>query len=64
MIRVLVIVAIVSFMLAVGCFAVAFALAGGPFSIDDHWRFHRQDVAASTVGPEAMIAPVVRIQSN
>ena len=40
MIRTLALVAIVSFVLAVGCFAGAIAIAGGPFSIDDGWRFH------------------------
>jgi hypothetical protein len=41
MTRTLILIAIVSFVLAVGCFAGAFAIAGGPFSIDDGWRFHR-----------------------
>ena len=42
MTRTLALVAIVSFVLAVGCFAASFAIVGGPFSIDDAWRFHRQ----------------------
>ena len=41
MIRTLLLVAAVSFVLTVGFFAGAFAIAGGPFSIDDTWRFHR-----------------------
>ncbi len=41
MIRTLVILAIVSFLLSIGCLAAAFAIAGGPFNIDDSWRFHR-----------------------
>jgi len=39
-IRTLVILAIVSFTLSIGCLAAAFAIAGGPFTIDDGWRFH------------------------
>jgi hypothetical protein len=41
MIRTLVILAVVSFVLAVGCFAAAFAIVGGPFYIDDDGQFHR-----------------------
>ena len=41
MIRTLALIAVVSFVLAIGCLAAAFAIAGGPFSIDDGWRFHR-----------------------
>jgi len=41
MIRTLAIVAAVGFVLSVACFAGAIAIAGGPFSIDDNWRFHR-----------------------
>lgn len=41
MIRTLVLVAVVSFVLAVGCIAGAFAIVGGPFNIDDGLRFHR-----------------------
>ena len=40
MIRTLVILALVSFVLSLGCLAAAFAIAGGPFIIDDDWRFH------------------------
>ncbi|MDB5484076.1 MAG: hypothetical protein JWO83_5129 [Caulobacteraceae bacterium] len=40
MIRTLVILAVVSFVLSIGCLAAAFAIAGGPFTIDDGWRFH------------------------
>lgn len=42
MIRTLAIIALVDFVLAVACLAGAFAIAGGPFSIDDHLRFHRE----------------------
>ncbi len=41
MIRTLATIAGISFILAVACMAGAFAIAGGPFSIDDAWRFHR-----------------------
>jgi hypothetical protein len=41
MIRTLVILAAVSFVLAVVCFAAAFAIVGGPFYIDDNGQFHR-----------------------
>jgi hypothetical protein len=42
MIRTLVILAAVSFVLTVVCFAAAFAIVGGPFYIDDEGRFHRE----------------------
>lgn len=41
MIRTLALIAAVSFVLAIGCLAAAFAITGGPFSIDDGWRFQR-----------------------
>ena len=44
MIRTLVILAVVSFALSIGCLAAAFAIAGGPFYIDDSWRFHRSNL--------------------
>jgi len=40
MIRTLVLIAVVSFVLAIGCFAGAFVIAGGPFVLNDGWRFH------------------------
>ena len=40
MIRTLVILAVVSFVLSIGCLAGAFAIAGGPFYIDPDLRFH------------------------
>ena len=43
MIRALFIAAAVSFVIAVCCFAAAFAIIGGPFYIDDSGRFHRTD---------------------
>ena len=43
MIRTLVILAVVSFVLSIGCLAAAFAIAGGPFYLDDGWRFHHGD---------------------
>ncbi len=41
MIRTLSIIAVVSFVLCVVSLAGAVAVAGGPFSIGDDWRFHR-----------------------
>jgi hypothetical protein len=41
MIRTLSTIAVLGFILAVACLAAAFAIAGGPFSIDEGWRFHR-----------------------
>jgi hypothetical protein len=41
MIRTLATVAALAFVLAIGCLAGAFAIAGGPFTIDDDWHFHR-----------------------
>ena len=40
MIRTLAVIAVVSFVLCMGSLAAAFAIAGGPFFIDDHFRFH------------------------
>ena len=61
MIRTLAITAAVSFAIAVGCFVSAFAVAGGPFFIDHHLRFHshawREDVSISQAGPG-----VIRVQ--
>jgi len=64
MIRTLVIIAAVSFTLCIGCIAGAFAVAGGPFSIDDHWRYHHgswlDDEGPSVdiqIGPPAATAP-------
>ncbi len=42
MTRTLVLITVIGFVLAVACFAGALAIVGGPFSIDDGWRFHRQ----------------------
>jgi hypothetical protein len=39
-IRTLVILAVVSFVLSLGCLVAAFAIAGGPFYVDDGWRLH------------------------
>ena len=66
MIRVLVIVAVVSFVLAAGCFGGAFALVGGPFSIDDHWRFHREQVnwSGAATGSGGTARPMALLQSS
>lgn len=57
MIRTLVILAVVSFVLSIGCLAAAFAIAGGPFYIDEGLRFHRDavdiDISANDVNPSA-----------
>jgi hypothetical protein len=54
-IRTLVILAVVSFVLSIGCLAAAFAIAGGPFTIDDGWRFHHGtwdiDISANAAAP-------------
>jgi hypothetical protein len=49
MIRTLLLVSAVSFVLAIGFFAGAFAVAGGPFSIDQAWRFHPENWRVSEV---------------
>ncbi len=49
MTRTLVLVAIISFGLAVACFAATLVIVGGPFSIDDGWRFHRETWGMETV---------------
>ena len=41
MIRTLLLVAVVSFGLTIGFMSAAFAVTGGPFFIDDEWRFHK-----------------------
>ena len=41
MIRTLVILTGVSLVVAIVCFAAAFAIVGGPFYIDDDGQFHR-----------------------
>ena len=43
MIRTLLLVAAVSFVLAIGFFAGAMAIVGGPFYIDDGWRFRHAE---------------------
>jgi hypothetical protein len=57
MIRTLAIIAAVGFVLAVSCLAGAFAIAGGPFSIDDGWRFHRGSWSGETATPAGVRAP-------
>jgi hypothetical protein len=44
-IRTLLLVAAVSFVLAIGFFAGAIAIVGGPFYLDDGWRFRRAYVS-------------------
>ena len=60
MIRTLIILAVVSFVLSIGCLAAAFAIAGGPFYVDDDWRFHHGawdiDLSANDSGPGALKA--------
>ena len=41
MIRTLAILTAVSLIVAIVCLAAAFAIVGGPFSIDDSGHFHR-----------------------
>ncbi len=40
MIRTLAIITVVGFFLSIGCLIASFAIAGGPFYIDDDFRFH------------------------
>lgn len=51
MIRTLAVIALVSFVLAVGCLAGALAVAGGPFTIDDDLRFHPGALHVDYVSP-------------
>ena len=44
MIRTLLLVAAVSFVLAIGFFAGAIAIVGGPFYVDDGWHVRRTDL--------------------
>jgi hypothetical protein len=57
MIRTLLLVSAVSFVLAIGFFAGAMAIVGGPFYIGDGWRFHRADISDLDVAhrPPAVI---------
>jgi hypothetical protein len=48
-IRTLLLVAAVSFVLAIGFFAGAIAVVGGPFYLDDGWRFRRTTLTALDV---------------
>jgi len=50
-------VAAVSFILTIGFFAGAIAVAGGPFNIDEHLRFHREDVSDTDVPHRAPLLP-------
>jgi hypothetical protein len=59
MIRTLVLLAVISFGLAIACFAVAFAIVGGPFYIDDDGRFHRTDINEISV-VHRLPAPVIQ----
>ena len=53
MIRTLVIIAIVSFVLSVGCLAGALAMAGGPFTVDEHLQYHPGALHVDYVDPPA-----------
>jgi hypothetical protein len=59
MIRTLAIIAVVSFVMAVACLAAAFAITGGPFSIDDNLRFHRGTWSIDNDEPSTPIANAV-----
>jgi hypothetical protein len=52
MIRTLIILAVVSFIVSIGCLATAVAIAGGPFYIDHDLRYHRDgwDIDISAAG--------------
>lgn len=57
MIRTLFVLAGVGLVVAVVCFAAAFAIVGGPFYIDDDGRFHRttwSDVSIERTAPRAI----------
>jgi len=51
MIRTLAIVALVSFVTAVGCLAGALAIAGGPFYFDHDLRYHPGALDVEYVSP-------------
>lgn len=62
MIRTLATIAGISFILAAACIAGAFAIAGGPFSIDDAWRFHRETLPIDTTAMPS--APRMTVQHS
>jgi hypothetical protein len=51
MIRTLTVIAVVSFILAVGCLAGALAITGGPFTIDDQLQYHPGALHVDYVAP-------------
>ncbi len=57
MTRTLVLITVIGFVLAVACFASALAIVGGPFSIDDGWRFHRETWGGEAVERRAYPSP-------
>ncbi len=61
MIRTLLLISAVSFVLAIGFFAGAFAIAGGPFSIDHGWHVHISDWGADEVEHHPSTATSVSI---
>ena len=63
MTRTLIVLAAVSFLFAVAALSAAFAIAGGPFSIDDRWTFHRwgESHPVSTIADPRAPAPVGRL---
>jgi hypothetical protein len=60
MIRTLATIAALAFVLAVACLAGAFAIAGGPFTIDDDWHFHRSSLPLDNTCLPTAVRGVVR----
>jgi hypothetical protein len=63
-IRTLLLVSAVSFVLAIGFFAGAIAIVGGPFYLDDGWRFRRTSLTDLDVDhhPPAVISVSAAVQ--
>jgi hypothetical protein len=63
-IRTLLLIAAVSFVLAIGFFAGAMAIVGGPFYIDDGWHFRRTYVSDQDIDVEHRPPTVMKVSDD
>ena len=64
MIRTLLLIAAVSFVLAIGFFAGAMAIVGGPFYLDDGWHFRRTYVSDLDIDVEHKPPTVIKASAD